>query len=77
MAGRRAADGQDVAFTYNYMIKNQLSNYTIYTNFIKSVTAPNDNTVVFTCTKPKANMLNLWVPSCPQHIWATCPAKAR
>ena len=51
----------DVAFTYNYVIKNQLSNYTMYTNFIKSVTAPNDNTVVFTCSRPKANMLNMWV----------------
>ena len=51
----------DVAFTYNYVIKNQLGNYTMYMNFIKSVVAPNDNTVVFTCTKPKANMLNMWV----------------
>src|SRR5664280_1300332 len=51
----------DVAFTYNYVIKNQLSNYTIYTSLIKSVIAPNDNTVVFTCTKPKANILNMFV----------------
>ena len=63
----------DVAFTYNYVIKNQLSNYTMYVNFIKSVVAPNDNTVVFTCTKPKANMLNAAIPIVPQHIWASIP----
>jgi peptide/nickel transport system substrate-binding protein len=67
---------KDVAFTYNYVMKNQLSNYTMYTNFIKSVTAPNDTTVVFTCTKPKANMLNMWVYIVPQHIWSAVSGKA-
>jgi peptide/nickel transport system substrate-binding protein len=66
----------DVAFTYNYVIKNQLSNYTMYVNFIKSVVAPNDDTVVFTCTKPKANMLNMWVYILPEHIWGSISGKA-
>jgi len=65
----------DVAFTYNYVIKNQLGNYTMYMNFIKSVTAPDDNTVVFTCTRPKANMLNMWVYIVPQHIWGKISGK--
>ena len=67
---------KDVAFTYNYVIKNQLANYTMYMNFIKTVTAPNDNTVVFTCTKPKANMLNMWVYIVPEHIWSNISGKA-
>jgi peptide/nickel transport system substrate-binding protein len=67
---------KDVAFTYNYVIKNQLSNYTMYTNFITSVTAPNDNTVVFRCSRPKANMLNMWVYIVPQHIWGSISGKA-
>jgi peptide/nickel transport system substrate-binding protein len=66
----------DVAFTYNYVMKNQLSNYTMYTNFIKSVVAPDDNTVVFTCTKPKANMLNMWVYIVPEHIWGSISGKS-
>ena len=66
----------DVAFTYNYVIKNQLSNYTMYVNFIKSVVAPNDNTVVFTCTKPKANMLNMWVYIVPEHVWGSISGQA-
>ncbi len=67
---------KDVAFTYNYVIKNQLSNYTLYTNFITSVTAPNDNTVVFTCSRPKANMLNMWVYIVPELIWSGISGKA-
>ena len=63
----------DVAFTYNYVIKNQLSNYTMEANFIKSVVAPNDNTVVFTCTKPKADLLDAAIPIVPQHVWAALP----
>ena len=66
----------DVAFSYNYVIKNQLANYTMYTDFITSVTAPDDNTVVFTCSKPKANMLNTWVYIVPQHIWGSISGKA-
>ena len=71
-----ALTAHDVAFTYNYVIKNQLSNYTMYTNFIKSVVAPDDNTVVFTCTKPKANMLNMWVYIVPEHIWGAISGKS-
>ncbi len=60
----------DVAFSYNYVIRNQLSNYAMYVNFVKSVVAPDDNTVVFTCTRPKANMLEAAIPIVPQHVWA-------
>ncbi len=68
---------KDVAFTYNYVIKNQLSNYTLYTNFIKyPVEAPDPETVVFHCTKPKANMLNMWVYIVPEHIWSSVSGKA-
>ncbi len=65
----------DVAFSYNYVMKNKLGSYMMYLNFIKSVVAPNDNTVVFTCTKPKANMLDMWVYIVPQHIWGSIPGK--
>ena len=68
---------EDVAFTYNYILKNDLSNYTLYTNFIKyPVEAPDANTVVFHCTKPKANMTNMWVYIVPEHIWKGVSGKA-
>jgi peptide/nickel transport system substrate-binding protein len=68
---------KDVAFTYNYIVKNDLSNYTLYTNFVKyPVEAPDNETVVFHCTKPKANMLNMWVYIVPEHLWSSVTGKA-
>jgi len=68
-------DGQpltaaDVAFTYNYVLKNKLSMFIDYLGFITKVEAPNPTTVVFTCSRPKANMLGLWIPILPEHVWS-------
>jgi len=63
----------DVAFTFNYINKNQLSAYTQFTNHIKSVEAPNPTTVVFHLDQPKANILHMWVPIVPEHIWSKVP----
>ena len=40
---------RDVVFTFDYVIKNQLTNFTTYTEFIKKVVAVNDYTVRFDC----------------------------
>ncbi len=68
-------DGQpltaaDVAFTYNYVIKNKIGMFIDYMSFIDKVEATSPTTVVFTCSKPKANMLGLWIPILPEHIWS-------
>jgi len=68
-----AFSASDVAFTYNYIIKNELSAYTQFTNHIKNVEAPDATTVVFHLTQPKANMLHMWVPIVPEHIWSKVP----
>jgi peptide/nickel transport system substrate-binding protein len=60
----------DVAFTFNYVMKNKLSMFIDYLNFITKVEAPDATHVVFTCSKPKANMLGLWIPILPEHIWS-------
>jgi len=67
---------KDVAFTYNYIIQNQLAAYTSYTNNIKKAVAVDDATVKFILTKPKANMLRLWIPIVPEHIWGKVPGKS-
>ena len=80
--GVKWQDGQpftaaDVAFTFNYIIKNNLTNFTIFTAGIKNVTAPNATTAVFHLLKPWALMLRMYVPIIPQHIWSKIPgAKA-
>jgi len=67
----------DVAFTYNYIIDNELSAYTSSTVSIKNAEAVDDSTVVFHLSKPKATMLRLWIPIVPEHIWSKVPgAKA-
>jgi len=66
---------KDVAWTYNTIIENELSNFTSYTEFIENVETPDDYTAVFNCSEPKANMLGLWVPILPEHIWSKVPVK--
>jgi peptide/nickel transport system substrate-binding protein len=67
----------DVAFTFNYVIDNEMGMFIDYMLFIDSVEAIDDTHVVFTCSKPKANMLGLWLPILPEHIWSKIdPGKA-
>jgi peptide/nickel transport system substrate-binding protein len=75
-SGAKWSDGQpitaqDVAFTYNLMMTNKeaaTSNGNFVANF-KTVTAPDDTTVVITTKRPQATMLALDIPIVPEHIW--------
>ena len=66
---------RDVVFTYETIIKDQASNFTTYTGFIKDVVALDDHTVRFDCTSPKANMLGMVVYILPAHVWSKVSAK--
>jgi len=61
----------DVAFTYNYIIKNQMANYLNYVQGIETAKALNQSTVQLTCAHPMAPgyMETQSVPILPQHIW--------
>ena len=79
-SGVKWHDGQpltaaDVAFTYNYISDNDLSNFTTATEGITSAVAVDDTTVTFECSEPKANMLTVWVPILPEHIWSKVSGK--
>ena len=67
---------KDVAFTYNYIIDNDLSNWTPYTQGITHATAADDTTVRFDCSQPKADMLRVYVPIVPEHVWSKVPGEA-
>jgi peptide/nickel transport system substrate-binding protein len=76
--GMKWQDGQpvtarDVAFTYNYIIDNELSAFTSSTVNIENAEAVDDSTVVFHLKKPKSTMLRLWIPVVPEHIWSKIP----
>ena len=63
-----AFTAKDVAFTYNYIIDNQMGAYSSLTTFIDKVVAVDDVTVEIRCSKPKANILRTWIPILPEHI---------
>ena len=65
-----AFTAKDVAFTYNYIIDNEMGAYSSLTTFIDEVVAVDDTTVEIRCSKPKANILRTWIPILPEHIWA-------
>jgi peptide/nickel transport system substrate-binding protein len=67
---------KDVAFTYNYIIQNDLSAFSTYTVNMKKAVAVDDTTVKFYLTKPKANILRMWIPIVPEHIWSKISGKA-
>lgn len=68
---------RDVAFTYEYVLRNHMSQFAGYAKGIKSVAATNESTVVFKLSRPKANMLAMVLPILPQHIWSRVdPTKA-
>ncbi len=73
--GVKWQDGQqltaeDVAFTYNYSIKNELYAFGIMTIGIDHVDVVDPYTVRIVCTRPKADMERLWIPILPKHIWS-------
>ena len=65
----RALTARDVAFSYNYVIDNDMGAFSNYTKSIDEVTATDDYTAVVKCSKPKADMLYATVPILPEHIW--------
>ena len=61
----------DVAYTYNRVLHGTIekSNWISYLNNVKTVTAPNADTVVMRLSKPNAVLPLLPIPIIPEHIW--------
>ncbi len=79
--GVKWQDGQpltasDVAFSYNYIIENDISTYTTYTDGIIRAVATSADTAKIVCSRPKANMLAPNIPIVPEHIWSKISGKA-
>jgi peptide/nickel transport system substrate-binding protein len=66
---------KDVAFTFDYIVDNNLTNLSIYTDGIVHATALSDTQVTIECKAPKSNMLQMVVPIIPEHIWSKVPGK--
>ena len=68
------SDGQpltaaDVAFTYNYIVKNHMANMALTTTGIAGAREIDPTTVQIICSQPKANMEAIFLPILPKHVW--------
>ena len=66
---------EDAAFTYNFIIENEIAAYVSFVAGINRVEAIDDLTYKVICDRPVANMLTLWIPCLPEHIWGEMRAK--
>jgi peptide/nickel transport system substrate-binding protein len=84
-SGVKWSDGQDltasdIAFTYTFIVKNNIGIYTGELNVPSNPTfeAPNPTTFVWHSEKPSTAPLSPpWVPILPEHIWAPLDGKER
>jgi len=65
---------EDVKFSYELMLANQLGMYAGYLTGIDSVECPDDYTVIIKTLQPKANLLVLSAIILPKHIWSKVSA---
>jgi peptide/nickel transport system substrate-binding protein len=63
----------DVAYTYNRILRQKLGMYIGYFTNVTKVQATDAHTVVITCSKPNAVLTALYVPILPEHIWSKVP----
>jgi len=61
---------EDVAFTINYIVDNDMSAFTTATQYIKKAVVVDPYTVKIICTQPKANLLTATLYVLPEHIWS-------
>ncbi len=71
-----ALTADDVAFTYNYIVDNQMANYMPLMVGIKHTEAVDPTTVKIVCSQPKADLESMWVPILPKHVWEKVPPAA-
>ena len=56
----------DVAFTYDYIVKNDMYAFSIGTTGIEEARVVDPLTVQIVCSEPKADLLRIWIPILPQ-----------
>ncbi len=66
---------KDVAFTYNYIIENEMSAYIGFLDGVVRAEAVDDLTCKIICSKPKANLVTMWLPILPEHVWGELSGK--
>jgi peptide/nickel transport system substrate-binding protein len=78
--GLKWSDGQpltaeDVEFTYNFAIDNEMASYATVLTGVKAARMVDPQTVEILFSKPKADFYRIWIPILPKHIWSKVSAK--
>jgi peptide/nickel transport system substrate-binding protein len=66
---------QDAVFTYNFIIENEIAAYISFLSGVQRAEVVDDQTYKVICEKPIANMLMLWIPCLPEHVWGKMTGK--
>jgi len=66
---------QDAVFTFNYIIENDIGSYMAFLKDVDRAELIDDTTYKVYTKKPMANMLRLWMPCLPEHIWSELSAE--
>ncbi len=68
----------DIAYTYNRVLDGgpEATTWESYLASVKTITAPDDTTVVLTLSKPNAVLPLLPIPIIPEHVWKGVSEKA-
>jgi peptide/nickel transport system substrate-binding protein len=62
---------KDIAFTYRFILDNQLASFSDYLPFNPTFETPNDTTLIWKSEQPTfAPTVPPWVPIVPEHIWS-------
>ena len=74
-SGVKWSDGEpltagDIAFTYTWEKDLELGAFLSALDGIEKAEAPDDSTLIITCSRPKADILSMWCPILPEHIWS-------
>ena len=66
---------EDAAFTYNFIIENQIANFITFLTGVDHAEVVDKYTYKVICKTPVANMLTLWIACLPKHVFGEMSAK--
>ena len=71
----RPVTAEDVKFTYELILDNPAPGglFIDYLGQIEEIDVPDDHTVVITTKQPSVQMLSMYVPILPKHVWEKVP----
>jgi len=65
----------DPVFTYNFIIENEIAAYVNFVTGVDHAEVVDDSTYKVVCSTPVANLLTLWIPCLPEHVWGEMSAR--